>query len=78
VWLSETIEMIAIELNINVTTLKRPKDWPPEERLNALHETYSLTGDDLNAWCRERGVFTYQLEQWKIEFCSYGERVTSR
>ncbi|MFZ4503240.1 MAG: hypothetical protein ACOYM1_04750 [Methylovulum sp.] len=44
--------MIAIELNINVTTLKRPKDWPPEERLNALHETYSLTGDDLNAWCR--------------------------
>ena len=50
---------------------KRPQDWRPEERLAALHETYCLIGEDLNIWCRERGVFAHQLEQWKAEFCSY-------
>jgi len=88
----QTIEMVANELNINVTTLKdwmrqskktgnqiasptskRPKDWGLEERLTALQQSYSLTGDDLNAWCRERGVFTHQLEQWKSNFCSHVE-----
>jgi transposase-like protein len=93
----QTIEMVANELNINVTTLKdwmrqskktgnqfasptskRPKDWGLEERLTALQQSYSLTGDDLNAWCRECGVFTHQLEQWKIEFCSQAEVGGSR
>ena len=73
---NQTIESIANELNINVTTLKdwmkqskqtlnkaasptskRPMDWLPEERLTALQQSYSLLGDDLNTWCRERGVF---------------------
>ena len=89
----QTIESIANELNINVTTLKdwmkqskkasnkaasptskRPMDWRPEERLTALQQSYSLLGDDLNTWCRERGVFAHQLEQWKIDFCSHGDR----
>jgi hypothetical protein len=39
------------------TKSKRPEDWNPEERLVALQETYHLNGEDLNAWCRERGVF---------------------
>ena len=90
---NQTIESIANELNINVTTLKdwmkqskkagnkaasptskRPMDWRPEERLAALQQSYGLLGDDLNTWCRERGVFAHQLEQWKIDFCSHGDR----
>ena len=93
----QTIELIANELNINVTTLKdwmkqskqtlnkaasptskRPMDWLPEERLTALQQSYSLLGDDLNTWCRERGVFAHQLEQWKIDFCSHGDIGGSR
>ena len=88
----QTIELIANELNINVTTLKdwmrqskktsnnaasptstRPMDWRPEERLTALQQSYGLLGEDLNAWCRERGVFAHQLEQWKANFCSHVE-----
>ena len=93
----QTIEMVANELNINVTTLKdwmkqskkasnktasptskRPMDWRPEERLTALQQSYSLLGEDLNTWCRERGVFAHQLEQWKIEFCSHGDITGAR
>jgi transposase-like protein len=50
---------------------KRPQDWRPEERLDALQKTYGLFGEDLNAWCRERGVFAHQLEQWKTDFCDH-------
>ena len=50
---------------------KRPQDWRPEERLAALQKTYCLNGEDLNAWCRERGVFVHQLEQWQTDFCSH-------
>jgi len=60
------------------TKSKRPEDWSPEERLVALQETYHLNGEDLNAWCRERGVFIHQLEQWKVDFCSQGDSVDKR
>ena len=49
---------------------KRPEDWNAEERLAALQQSYGLLGEDLNAWCRERGVFAHQMEQWKANFCS--------
>jgi transposase-like protein len=52
---------------------KRPEDWSPEERLAALQQSYSLLGENLNTWCRERGVFIHQLEQWKTDFCSQGD-----
>lgn len=48
---------------------KRPQDWRPEERLAALQKSYGLSGEDLNAWCREQGVFAHHLEQWKSDFC---------
>ena len=52
---------------------KRPEDWSPEDRLAALQQSYSLLGENLNTWCRERGVFIHQLEQWKTDFCSHGD-----
>ena len=51
---------------------KRPQDWRPEDRLAALQQSYGLTGEDLNAWCREQGVFAHQLDQWKGDFCHQG------
>jgi transposase-like protein len=57
---------------------KRPQDWQPDERLAALQESYGLVGEALNAWCRERGVFPHQLEQWKKDFCAPGSPRESR
>lgn len=57
---------------------KPPHDWQPDERLAALQESYSLAGEALNAWCRERGVFPHQLEQWKQAFCAAGNPGESR
>ena len=49
---------------------KRPQDWRPEERLQALQESHGLTDEALNAWCRQRGLFAHQLAQWKSDFCA--------
>jgi len=44
--------------------------WSPSQRLTALQESYALSGPALAAWCRERGLFEYQLAQWREEFCT--------
>lgn len=48
---------------------KRPQDWSRSEQLVALHETHSLDEEALQAWCRERGLFTHHLEAWRTAFC---------
>jgi transposase-like protein len=94
---NQSVQSVADELNINLTTLKtwmkqkeqdvnnpapqkskRPEDWNSEERFTALQKTYNLIGEDLNAWCRERGIFIHQLEQWKTDFCSQDDSVDKR
>jgi hypothetical protein len=40
-----------------------------QERLSALAESHSLAGEELNAWCRNRGLFAHHLSQWRAQFC---------
>ena len=49
---------------------KRPQDWSAEEQLVALHETHGLSGEALNAWCREEGLFAHHLTSWRTAFCA--------
>ena len=49
---------------------KRPEDWTLPERLTALQESHGLVGEALNRWCRERGLFAYQLIAWQEAFCT--------
>jgi transposase-like protein len=48
---------------------RRPQDWTAHEQLIALHETHGLSGDALQAWCRERGLFAHHLTTWRAAFC---------
>lgn len=49
---------------------RRPHEWPREEQLEALLETHALNEEELNAWCRERGIFPHHLEEWRAAFCA--------
>lgn len=51
------------------TKEKRPQDWSAQEQLVALHETHGMTGETLNAWCREHGIFPHHLVEWQAAFC---------
>ena len=49
---------------------KRPQDWTAAQQLAALQETHGLSGEALQAWCRERGLFAHHLTSWKTAFCA--------
>ena len=49
---------------------KRPKDWSTEERFQLLMASSALEGEALNAFCRQKGIFTHHLEAWKKAFLS--------
>lgn len=44
--------------------------WTPERRFQALLETANLSGDNINQYCRQQGLYKQQLEQWRKEFMS--------
>ena len=46
---------------------KRPQDWSAQEQLLALQETHVFSGEALQAWCREKGLFAHHLTNWKAE-----------
>jgi len=87
-----TIKNIAADLNMTSSTLKgwmkeqrkaesTPKaaaDFTAEERLTALHQTFALPVEELNVWCRERGLFVSQLQQWRSDFIATSEEVSSQ
>ncbi len=49
---------------------KRPQDWTAEQQLLALQQTHGLSGEALQAWCREQGLFPHHLASWKAAFCT--------
>lgn len=51
------------------TSLKerRPQDWSPEEKLQAVFEAQGLKDDELGAFLRRNGLHTTDLDNWKKE-----------
>jgi transposase len=44
---------------------RRPRDWSPEEKLQAVIEAQSLGEDQLGAFLRHKGLHEAQLHQWR-------------
>ena len=66
-WLREYKQDGSINLNPKE---KRPKDWTAEERLSALIKTGSMSVEGRTAWCRRKGIFIHNLDQWKKDAIS--------
>ena len=43
---------------------KSPNDWTLEERFNILVETVGLTEEARGIYCRQKGIYQYQLNEW--------------
>jgi transposase-like protein len=72
-WMKKKTQMVT---SAAPTKEKRPHDWTAEEQLMALHESHGLTGEKLQVWCRERGLFAHNLVSWKAAFCTVGKEAT--
>ena len=61
---------MARQAGVSPVKERRPQDWTAQEQLLALHETHGLSGEALQAWCRERGLFAHHLTSWQTSFCA--------
>lgn len=44
------------------------------DKLQILHETYSMSEEEVNAYCRVKGIFKHQLQEWEREFLNSKSR----
>lgn len=66
-WLKEYKLNGSVNLN---SKEKRPSDWTVEERMSALLETGAMSVEARTAWCRKKGIFIHNLDQWKKDAIS--------
>lgn len=75
----KSMKDIAIELNISKDTLytwvKKAQETSNTDRklklsdkLQMLHETYSMSEEEVNAYCRVKGIFKHQLQEFERGF----------
>lgn len=49
---------------------KHPDQWNPESQLAVIIETATLNETELAKYCRKKGLFAEQIQQWKAAFIS--------
>lgn len=42
-----------------------PDAWSSEQKLAVVVETYSMNSEELNEYCRSRGLYSEQIKSWK-------------
>jgi transposase-like protein len=47
---------------------KKPCQWKPQERFDAILKVESLSQEQRSEYCRKLGIFPHHLEEWKKEF----------
>ena len=46
---------------------RRPEDWSPEERLNAVFAALKLSDQDLGEFLRKSGLHSHHIDEWQRE-----------
>ncbi|WP_448217153.1 transposase [Endozoicomonas sp. 2B-B] len=49
---------------------KNPDQWTPENQLAVIIETAALNKAEMAEYCRKKGLFAEQIQQWKAAFIS--------
>ena len=49
---------------------KNPDQWSPENQLAVIIETAAMNQTEMAEYCRKKGLFAEQIQQWKEAFIS--------
>ena len=52
----------------NMSKEKTPRQWTPEQKLQAVIDCGPMDQSQVSAYCREKGIFPHHVELWKKEF----------
>jgi len=56
--------------DIGVKKKRRPEDWSPEQKLQAVFEFQGLSEEELGEFLRKNGLHSHHIEEWKSEALS--------
>jgi len=54
----------------SMTKEKSPQDWSKAQRFEAIMHCHPMNDEQISAYCRENGIYSHHLKEWKIEFLS--------
>lgn len=52
------------------------KAWTPEQKLAAVVETYAMNNEELNEYCRGKGLYSEQIKSWRKD-CLTGHSIAT-
>ncbi len=64
-------------VNFEHTKNKRPLDWTREQQLQAIIETAGLEATQRSEYCREKGLYPHQLDEWRLSFLAVNADVSN-
>jgi len=59
-----------IKVYANHSSMKKSKEWSPEEKLEVIMKTFSMTENELGEFLRTSGLHSTDIEQWKQDIYS--------
>lgn len=59
-----------IKIYANNSSMKKSKEWSPEERLEVIIKTAKMSENELGEFLRASGLHLAELEEWKQLFYS--------
>jgi len=69
-WMLEVKQGKLAEESAPMAKSKRPVDWTAQEKLQAILDTERLSEQDKGRYCRQKGLYSQQIEQWKEQLMS--------
>src|SRR5690606_37130231 len=64
-WLREARNVAVVDDEREKKPERRPEDWSPKEKLEAVLEAARLSDDELGRWLRLRGLTEAHVERWR-------------
>jgi transposase-like protein len=62
----------------SMTKEKSPQDWNKEQRFEAIMHCHPMNDEQISTYCRENGIYSHHLKEWKTEFLSANQNSVSK
>jgi hypothetical protein len=66
------------KVDFSLTKSNDPNDWSAERKFSAVIETAAMSAVELSEYCRKKGLFPEQIQQWKMSCISGNQTEAQR
>ncbi len=62
---NQSIDEVNMQQNTISPVSIRPQNWSAANKLRAVNETFSMTEEEVGAYCRRNGLYSNHLDEWQ-------------